>query len=107
MKQILILTAVLLAGCDMPPDEPVFWYPKALKQVNCGGFSGEVYQMTHTRGWRSWPYYLDPSDMREVELGADCTMKIIKKFPTYKYRERPIRPKLTEEQRKYIVDGNV
>lgn len=99
----LIIVSFLMIGCT--PSEPNFWYPKALKVVHCAGFSGEVYLMTNNRGWRSWPYYLDPSDMKEVELGADCTMKTIKRLPTYEYRERPIRPKLTEEQRKYIVEG--
>ena len=104
MKYVLILTVLLITACS--PNEPNFWYPKSLKQVSCAnGLIGEVYLMTNSRGWRSWPYYLDPSDNKEIELGTDCTMKTIKKFTTYKYSERPIRPKLNKEQRSHIIEG--
>ena len=80
-----------------------FWYPIKLKSVECAsGFKGEVYVMTNSIGWRSWPYFLNPATMREVELGTDCTMETIRELP--KHESYPQR-KLTAEQRKYVIEG--
>jgi hypothetical protein len=88
----------MLAGCG----ERYFWYPVALKEVTCSSYKGELYLMKNSVGWRSWPYYLDPVDKREVELGTGCVKKTLRELPSYSDN---VEYQLNEEQRKYLVDG--
>ena len=106
MKKIFLLcfSLAILVGCGN--EQKRFWYPIALKEVTCSTFKGEVYLMTHTRLWRSWPYYLDRSDKREIELGSDCTMKVIRRLPIHN-RNKDIETLLTDEQRQFMVGGEI
>ena len=112
MKSIFLIlfSLIVLVGCGI--DQKRFWYPIVLKEVTCSTFKGEVYLMTHTRLWRSWPYYLDPTDKREIELGSDCTMKVIRRLPIHKlslYEKGKIQIEtlLTDEQRQFMIEGEI
>ena len=98
MKKRLIVAffVMSIAGCTSDK----FWYPIVLKEVTCGNFVGEVYLMKHSTGWRSWPYYLDPTDKKEIQLGTDCVFKIIRRLPEHKRN-------LTDEQKNFSVYGSI
>ena len=101
MKQIIIFLFVLMVITGCGNDNKKFWYPVALKEVTCSSWKGEVYLMTNTIIWRSWPYYIDIKDNREIELGTDCVMKVIRKLPEHN-RNEIIETLLTDEQRQFI-----
>ncbi|MCP3703191.1 MAG: hypothetical protein GY954_09725 [Alteromonas sp.] len=101
-KTISVALMCLLALTACGKKEPHFWYPIKLKYANCTTFKGDVYLMTNSVGWRSWPYHLDLADKTEIELPADCTIKTIRELPKHK---KPVIPKLTDEQKEYRIDG--
>ena len=90
---------LLIVGCKS--SDP-FWYPVVLKHASCSTYTGEIYIMTNTTSWRSWAYIVDKATKQEIELGTDCTFRVIKRLPKYK---RNIRASLTPEQRKYLIPG--
>jgi len=96
----LVLVCLLSIGCA-PADRP-FWYPVKLKEASCGSYSGEVYLMTNSIGWRSWPYYIDKDSKSEIEIGSGCVLITIRDLPEHK---RNIQDHLTNEQKEYLVEG--
>ena len=101
MKWIMLI--ILLAGCSSPPHE-LFWYPVNKMTVSCAAWSGNVYAMKHSKGWRSWPYYMDLTDGKEISLGTDCVMKVTEKYPKYDY---PIKDELTKFQKENVIMGGI
>jgi len=93
------LILLLALGCSEPDR---FWYPVYLKSAECSTFKGEVYIMTNSTSWRSWPYFLEKETKREIELGTDCTFRKIKDLPKPKPEVRNL---LNDEQLKYLIEG--
>ena len=97
---LAVILTVGLVACA--PADRHFWYPVSLKYATCSTFKGEIYIMTNSRGWRSWPYILDRATKAEITLGSDCTLRSIRKLPVHK---RKIQDHLTPEQKEYLVEG--
>lgn len=101
---LLLSLLIMLSGC-IPRDKNPFWYPIKLVEATCAGIETpkEYYLMTNTTSWRSWPYYLDPTDKKEVRLGEHCNIKIIRELQRYK--SKPQESLMSGEQAKYIIKG--
>ncbi len=100
MKYIIFI-ALLVSGCSRDPDM-YFWYPVKLMDATCGTFTGEIYLMENSFGWRSWPYLLEKKTKLEIQLGTDCTFRTVKLLPVHK---KVLRIYLTDEQVQYLVEG--
>lgn len=79
-----------------------FWYPIELFDVKCELYEGEVYRMTNSRGWRSYPYYLSRETKSEIILSESCIFISKRKLIEY---ERNIEERLNEEQKEYLIEG--
>ena len=102
-KYILIFLIFFLSACV---DSVGFWYPIKALDVICGSFQGEVYDMTHSYSWRSYPYYLEIATTKEIVLGTDCIIRTGYDLPKHKLHiTSTIRARLSQEQRQYIVEG--
>jgi hypothetical protein len=98
---LLACLAIFSSGCA--PADRHFWYPVKLMHVKCTNYEGDVYLMTNSIGWRSWPYTLDKASKREINLMSDiCVYKTIRELPVHKRR---VQDMLTAEQKQYIVEG--
>jgi len=84
-----------------------FWYPISKISADCPSMSGEFYLLTNTIGWRSWPYVLDPSDGKEIQLSQNCTTKTLTRFPELAGGQLSgyDRTRLTTEQQNFVIDG--
>lgn len=101
MKAIITaLVLISLYGCG--PQDRHFWYPVELMNAQCGAFEGDVYRMTNSVGWRSYPYFLEVSTKREITLNQACVFRSIRKLPVFK---RDIEKSLTDEQRSHLING--
>lgn len=62
--------------------------------------------MASSKGWRSWPYYLDPVEEQEISLGSGCIKHLELEFPRVDgFPTSGIRARLSDEQRANIVEG--
>lgn len=97
---LMTLSAALILGCA--PADRHFWYPIALFNANCLTFSGDVYLMDNSIGWRSNSYILEVSTKKEITLGDDCTIRKLRDLPKHR---RNVQGKLTDEQKEYLIEG--
>lgn len=101
VTSLLVCSVIFISGCS--PADRHFWYPVKLMHVKCTNYEGEVYLMTNSIGWRSWPYHLEKSSKKEINLMSDvCVYKTIRELPVHEMR---VQDMLTAEQREYIVEG--
>lgn len=101
----LILLLLVVTGCsnEEEVEKRSFWYPVKLVEATCPGLTGEFYLMTNTTGWRSWAYYLDISNKKEIRLSESCSIKTLRDLQRYKGRITELH--LTDEQREFMIRG--
>lgn len=99
---MILFLFLLLSGCIPAPADRHFWYPVNLSHATCTNFTGEVYFMTNSIGWRSWAYIIEKDTKKEITLGSDCVFRTIRKLLVHKM---DIQDHLTSEQVEYLIEG--
>lgn len=102
LKILALVSLLFLTGCE---ERPKFWYPVEKLEVTCNNVTFQAYRMKHSTGWRSWPYYVDTADNKEVIFHEACMSKIIYTFPDIERISNL--SDLTIEQRSNVIMGGV
>lgn len=99
IKKLSLVIILILLGCEKIDS---FWYPYKLLKLTCSSYTGNVYLMKHSTGWRSWPYYIDIESKNEIEIPYDCIKETLKVFKISNKRNN-----LTYLQKHYLIEGKI